>query len=165
MKHLHGARAVVLTISDSASRGSRKDESGAVLVAKLKRLGAAVLKKEIVADDLGLIKERFKDYCDRLCADLVLSTGGTGFGPRDVTPEATHAVIAKEAPGLAELMRLESLKKTKRAALSRAVAGVRGRTLIVNLPGSPKAASESFQAIVELIPHALAMIRGEGHRP
>ena len=158
-----GIRAVVLTVSDSCAHGRRKDTSGAFLCQLLEDRGAQVLKKDICGDTEARIKNKFKYFCDKLKADLVLSTGGTGLGPRDVTPEATKAVIKKETFGIAELMRLEGLKKTRRAALSRAVAGVRGKTLIVNLPGSPKGACESFLAVAELIPHALAMIRGEGH--
>lgn len=161
---LKGVNAVVLTISDSCADGERKDESGEVLKSLLEKKGARVLKKEILPDEAAGITDKFKFYCDKLKTDLVLSAGGTGLGPRDVTPEATRAVIEKEAYGITELMRAKSIKKTKRAALSRAVAGVRGKTLIINLPGSPRGAKESFLAIEGIISHALAMIRGEGHR-
>jgi molybdenum cofactor synthesis domain-containing protein len=158
-----GIRAVVLTVSDSRSKGKVFDESGEALVCLLKKRGALVLKKEIVPDEKARIARSLRRFCDHLNVHLVLTTGGTGLGPRDVTPEATGAVIAKKVPGLIELMRWKSFEKTERAALSRAVAGIRGRALIINLPGSPKGAQESFEAIAPLVPHALAMMRGEGH--
>lgn len=158
-----GIKAVVLVISDSCANGRRQDESGEILSGLLKEKGAILLKKEIIPDDGALIKDKLKFFCDGLKADLILSSGGTGFGPRDLTPEATNAVIEKEAYGLSELMRLEGLKKTKRAALSRGIAGIRKNSLIINLPGSPRGAVESFKAIAGIIPHAFAMIRGEGH--
>ena len=129
----------------------------------LRKHGAEILKQDIIGDDKGLIIKKLKFFCDRLKANLVLSTGGTGLSSRDVTPEATMAVIEKEIKGLEELMRREGARLTKRAALSRAVVGIRKKTLIVNLPGSPHGALESFSAIAGLIPHALAMMRGEGH--
>lgn len=161
--NFRGVKAVVVTISDSCAGGRRRDETGELLSGLLKEKGAILLKKEIIADDEVLIKDRLKFFCDGLKADLILSCGGTGFGPRDLTPEATKAIIEKEACGLSELIRLKGLKKTDRAALSRGICGIRGGALIVNLPGSPKGAGESFRAIIEVIPHALAMIRGEGH--
>lgn len=158
-----GVRVVVLVVSDSCANGRRRDESGELLSSLLKERGVILLKKEVIADDKALIKDKLKFFCDGLKADLVLSCGGTGFGPRDLTPEATKAVIEREAHGLSELMRLEGLKKTKRAVLSRGICGIRKGTLIINLPGSPKGAIESFRAISEVILHAFAMIRGEGH--
>ena len=160
---LKGLKAVVLTISDSCSQGKREDQSGAMLCDFLRKHGAEILKQDIIGDDKSLIIKKLKFFCDRLKASLVLSIGGTGLSPRDVTPEATMAVIEKEIRGLEELMRGEGAQLTKRAALSRAVIGIRKKTLIVNLPGSPRGALESFSAIAELIPHALAMMRGEGH--
>ena len=158
-----GLKAVVLTISDSCSRGKREDQSGAMLCDFLQKHGAEILKQDTIGDDKGFIIKKLKFFCDRSKANLILSTGGTGLSPRDVTPEATMAVIEKEIKGLEELMRTEGARLTKRAALSRAVIGIRKKTLIVNLPGSPRGALESFSAIAELIPHALAMMRGEGH--
>jgi molybdenum cofactor synthesis domain-containing protein len=161
--NLAEARVALLTVSDSCASGVRSDASGKVLVQLLEAQGAQVLKTAIVCDDKKLIKAKIKYFCDTLKVDLVLTTGGTGFGPRDVTPEATKEILEKETPGLCELMRQAGFKKTKRAVLSRAVAGIRGRALVVNLPGSPKGVCESFEAIAELIPHALLMMKGEGH--
>lgn len=160
---LKGIKAVVLTISDTCSAGKRKDESGDLLVKLLEDRGALILKKEIIPDEESLIRERFEFFSDIQAADVIFSTGGTGLGERDVTPEATKSILTREIPGLSELMRSEGFKKTKRAVLSRSVAGIRGKTLIVNLPGSPRGAAESLDAIIELIPHALSMMRGEGH--
>lgn len=159
----NGIKAVVITVSDSCSLRKRSDESGAALCRLLQRRGAEVLKKDIVPDDKALLVKKMKFFCDRMKANLILATGGTGPGPRDVTPEATTAVIEKEIKGLAELMRMEGIRKTRRAALSRAVVGIRKKTLIVNLPGSPRGAVDSFSAIAGLIPHTLAMMRGGGH--
>src|SRR5262249_40020366 len=133
------------------------------------RLNAEVTAQAILPDDLGLIQETLKQWCDELQLDLILTTGGTGFTPRDVTPEATRAVIEREAPGLAEAMRAESLAITKHAMLSRAVCGIRGRTLIINLPGNPKAVSENLETIAPVLPHAIELLRGDpgaeaGHR-
>ena len=161
--NLKGLRAIVLTVSDSCAAGLRQDESGALLSRLLKKKGARVVRQEIVGDERVLIKKKLIGYGKNGLIDLVLTSGGTGFGPRDVTPEATVAVIEREARGLSELIRQEGMKKTKTAVLSRGVAGLKGTTLIINLPGSPKGARESFEAIEALIPHAMAMIRGEGH--
>ncbi|NDD63318.1 MAG: MogA/MoaB family molybdenum cofactor biosynthesis protein [Acidobacteria bacterium] len=152
-------RAVVLTISDSASRGEREDLSGPAVLGQLQELGAEVVGTEILPDEEEVIAERLRRYADQDGVDLVVTTGGTGFGSRDITPEATRQVIAREAPGLAELMRAESLRVTPLAALSRSVCGIRGRTLIVNLPGSVRGARENLQAIVRLLPHAIALLR------
>jgi molybdopterin adenylyltransferase len=160
---LQGIGIVVLIVSDSCASGDRRDESGVELGLILKSLNSKVLQKAIVEDDLEKICRKLRYFCDRLKADVVLTSGGTGLGPRDVTPEATSMVIHKEVLGLAELMRSEGAKKTRRAALSRSVVGVRGKTLIINLPGSPKGAKESFEAIADLIPHALNMMAGRGH--
>ncbi len=151
-------KAVVLTISDSASRGEREDLSGPAVVSELQSLKAEIVGTEILPDERGLIAERLRRYADAGAANLILTTGGTGLGPRDVTPEATRDVIEREAPGLAELMRAESVKITPLGALSRSVCGVRGRTLIVNLPGSARGARENLQAIARLLPHAIALL-------
>ena len=156
-------RAAVLTISDSCFEKKRRDESGPALCRVLVSAGAQIVARGIVRDEKAAITRKFRSYAKKYKADLILSTGGTGLGPRDVTPEATRQVVDLEVPGLVELMRSENFKKTHRAALSRGLAGVAGKTLIINLPGSPKGAVESFEAIADLVEHALAMIRGEGH--
>jgi molybdenum cofactor synthesis domain-containing protein len=154
-------RAVVLTVSDSASRGEREDKSGPAVVAELEKLGARIVATEIVSDDLELISSRLREYADSGDVNLICTTGGTGFAPRDNTPEATLAVIEREAPGLAELMRVRSLESTPLAPLSRAVCGIRGRTLIINLPGSRRGAVENFNAVRSSIPHAIGLLTGQ----
>lgn len=149
---------VVLTISDSAARGEREDLSGPAVVAELEKLGGRIAATEIISDDAELISSRLRGYADRGGVNLILTTGGTGFAPRDNTPEATRAVIEREAPGLAELMRMKSLDSTPLAPLSRAVCGIRGRTLIINLPGSRRGAVENFNAIRSSIPHAIGLL-------
>jgi len=151
-------KAVVLTISDSASRGEREDLSGPAVVSELQSLKAEVVATEIIPDERERIAARLRHHADDGAANLILTTGGTGLGPRDITPEATRDVIEREAPGLAELMRAESVKITPLGALSRSVCGARGRTLIVNLPGSVRGARENLQAIARLLPHAIALL-------
>ncbi|HKQ74047.1 MAG TPA: MogA/MoaB family molybdenum cofactor biosynthesis protein [Blastocatellia bacterium] len=151
-------KAVVLTISDSASRGEREDLSGPAVVSELQSLKAEVIATEILPDDRERIAARLRHYAGDGAANLIVTTGGTGLSQRDITPEATRDVIEREAPGLAELMRAESVKITPLAALSRSVCGARGRTLIVNLPGSVRGARENFQAIARLLPHAIALL-------
>ncbi|HEU0175307.1 MAG TPA: MogA/MoaB family molybdenum cofactor biosynthesis protein [Blastocatellia bacterium] len=151
-------KAVVLTISDSASRGEREDLSGPAVVSELQSLKAEVVATEILPDERERIAARLRHHADAGAANLILTTGGTGLGPRDITPEATRDVIEREAPGLAELMRAESVKITPLGALSRSVCGARGRTLIVNLPGSVRGARENLQAIARLLPHAIALL-------
>ncbi len=158
-----GITVAVLTVSDSCAKGIREDASGKCLARLLKVRGAHVLREEIVEDNKKKIVARLKFIADELRIKLVLTSGGTGLSPRDVTPEATREVIEKEVPGIAEFLRMEGLRHTKYAVLSRSVAGLRKNTLIINLPGSPKGAQESFAAIADIIPHAFAMIRGEGH--
>ena len=150
--------AVVLTISDSAARGEREDLSGPGVVAELQTLPAQIVATEVLPDERDQIAARLRYYADHELADLIVTTGGTGLAPRDLTPEATRDVIEREAPGLAELMRAESLKITPLAALSRAVCGVRKNTLIVNLPGSPRGARENLQALARILPHAIALL-------
>lgn len=152
--------AAVITISDSASRGEREDRSGPALVTELEKLGARVAATEIISDDRELISSKLRMYSDRDDINLILTTGGTGFAPRDNTPEATREVIEKEAPGLAELMRLRSLDQTPLAPLSRSVCGIRGRTLIINLPGSTRGAVENFTAIRSTLPHGIDLLSG-----
>ncbi|MFN0086693.1 MAG: molybdenum cofactor biosynthesis protein B [Blastocatellia bacterium] len=151
-------KAVVLTISDSASRGEREDLSGPAVVAELQSIHAAIVATEILPDEREVIADRIRRHADEGAANLIVTTGGTGLSPRDVTPEATRQVIEREAPGLAELMRAESLKITPLAALSRSVCGARGRALIVNLPGSVRGARENIAVIARLLPHAITLL-------
>ena len=153
-------RAVVITSSDACSVGEREDTSGETLVQLLTELGAEIVAKEIVNDDLEPLTAKLRSYSDRPDVNLIITTGGTGFGPRDNTPEATRSVIAREAPGLAEAMRIETLKNTPMAMISRGVCGIRSGTLIVNLPGSPKAVRESFNVIRPVLSHAVALLEG-----
>lgn len=149
----------VLTLSDKGSKGERKDESGLLIQELLKDIEAEIKYYDILPDDKEFIKERLIEYSSKV--DLILTTGGTGLSPRDLTPEATLEVIERQVPGIAEAMRSEGLKKTKRAMLSRSVAGVRGGSLIVNLPGSPKAVKESLSIIIDVLPHAIEKIKGD----
>ena len=153
--------AVVITASDACARGEREDASGATLVQLLTGIGAEIVATKILSDDLDPLVQAFKDFADRDDVNLIITTGGTGLGPRDNTPEATQRVIEREAPGSAEAIRAESLKATPMAMLSRAVCGVRSGTLIVNLPGSPKAVKESFAVIAPVLPHALDLLAGQ----
>ncbi len=154
-------QAVVITASDACSVGEREDASGATLVQLLTELGAQLVAKEIVNDDLEPLAEMLRAYADRADVNLIVTTGGTGFGPRDNTPEATRRVIEREAPGLAEAMRMETLKDTPMAMISRGVCGIRSGTLIVNLPGSPKAVRESFGVIKPVLNHAISLLAGQ----
>lgn len=156
-------QAVVITASDACSVGEREDESGVTLVSLLTELGAEIIAKEIVNDDLAPLADKLQAYAERDDVNLVITTGGTGFGPRDNTPEATLRVIEREAPGLAEAMRNETLKHTPRAMISRGVCGIRSGTLIVNLPGSPKGVRESFAVIKPVLSHAIALLEGKSH--
>ncbi len=156
-------RAVVITISDRCARGEQEDVSGAELVRLLKEVGASIVATEILSDDLAPLAEKLCVYADRADVNLIVTTGGTGLAPRDNTPEATRAVIQKEAPGLAEAMRMETLRQTPLAMVSRGVCGVRSGTLIINLPGSPKAVRESFAVIKPVLPHAIGLLAGLPH--
>ena len=149
----------VLTLSDKGSKGERRDESGPLIREMLRDIKAEITHYDILPDEKGLIKEKLIEYSSKV--DLILTTGGTGLSPRDVTPEATLEILDRQVPGIAEAMRSEGLKLTKRAMLSRAVAGVNGKSLIVNLPGSPKAVKESLSIIIDVIPHAIQKIRGD----
>jgi molybdenum cofactor synthesis domain-containing protein len=153
--------AGIITISDKGAAGRREDLSGPAIRDMLASLPAEVTCYEIIPDEKDLISDRLIHFADSLGLDLILTSGGTGVGERDFTPEATLAVIDKQIPGMAEVMRMESLKKTPHAMISRAVVGVRGRSLIVNLPGSPKAVRENLAAILPAIPHAVAKIKGD----
>jgi len=154
-------RAVVITSSDACSVGEREDASGEALVQLLTELGAKIVAKEIVNDDLEPLAHKLRAYADLKHVNLIVTTGGTGFGPRDNTPEATRSVIEREAPGLAEAMRIQTLKDTPMAMISRGVCGIRSGALIVNLPGSPKAVRESFEVIRPVLPHAIALLEGK----
>jgi molybdenum cofactor synthesis domain-containing protein len=149
----------ILTASDRSARGERPDLSGPALAERVTASGAEVKRTEILPDDLVQLAAALSAWADAGDLDVILVTGGTGFAPRDVTPEATRQVIAREAPGLAEAMRAASLKVTPHAMLSRAVAGIRGRTLIVDLPGSPKAAVENLEVILPVLGHAVELLR------
>lgn len=148
----------ILTLSDRSAKGERADISGPALADLVRAQGWAVVRQDILPDDEASIRSALTEWADNGEIDVILTTGGTGFAPRDATPEATRKVIEREAPGLAEAMRAESLKKTPHAMLSRAVAGIRGRTLIVNLPGSPKGAAENLQTILTVLPHAVQLL-------
>jgi len=161
-------RAVVITLSDSGHAGRRADESGAVLEGLLNELGAEYVERVLLPDEETLLTEKLIHYADRTPANLILTTGGTGFTSRDVTPEASRAAFDREAPGFAEAMRVASLAKTPHAMLSRAVSGLRGATLIINFPGSPIACREQFAVIRAALPHALeklADLGGDCARP
>lgn len=153
--------AVVITVSDACASGHRADTSGQALVELLSDLGAEIAEKRILSDDLAPLEQTLREICDRGDVNLIVTTGGTGLGPRDNTPEATLKVIEREAPGLSEAIRAESLKITPMAMISRGVCGVRGRTLIVNLPGSPKAVKESFAVIKPVLSHAADLLAGK----
>ena len=154
-------RAALLTVSTSKARGEGEDESGARLAELARGLGLEVAAQEIVADDRAAVEARLVHFCDDLGVELVLTSGGTGLAPDDVTPEATRAVLEREAPGIAEAMRAASRPHSEHWMLSRGVAGTRGRTLIVNFPGSPRSIGQCGDAIAAALPHALALIAGE----
>jgi molybdopterin adenylyltransferase len=154
-------RAAVLTISDKGSRGERIDASGPAVQALLEQAGIAIAHTEIIPDERDEIARRITACCDELRCDLVVTTGGTGVAPRDVTPEATRSVIDRELPGFGEAMRMESLKITPHAVISRAMAGTRNRSLIINLPGSPKAARENLTTVLPALAHTIAKIQDD----
>jgi molybdopterin adenylyltransferase len=151
----------ILTISDKGSRGQRQDKSGDVIRKIVSQINSVIAKYEIVPDEMDIIAAKLTEWADGGEVDVILTTGGTGLGQRDVTPEATLSVIDKEVPGFAEAMRSRSLEKTPMAVLSRAVAGLRGHCLIINLPGSPKAVQECLEVVLPAVPHAVEIIKGE----
>jgi molybdenum cofactor synthesis domain-containing protein len=154
-------RAAVLTVSTSRAAGKDGDEGGDALAEYASTLGAQIVGREVIPDDLELVAERLRHWADQERCQIVLTTGGTGFTPTDLTPEATRLVIEREAPGIPEAMRAASRPHTKHWMLSRAVAGIRGSTLIVNFPGSPRSITEAGEAIAEALPHALKLIQGQ----
>jgi len=156
-------RVSVLTISDSVAAGKAEDRSGPSVMARCRELGWKIVSSSVRADDRAAIEVFLKETADSNDADVILTTGGTGLGPRDVTPEATAAVIERLIPGFSEQIRAVGVQKTPRAVLSRGAAGVRGKTIIVNLPGSPKGAVESLDVIADLLPHAVSIIHGARH--
>jgi len=151
----------ILTISDKGAQGQREDISGQEIKDRLSAIGSTVSKYEIVPDEREVIAEKLAGWADEGSIDVILTTGGTGLSERDVTPEATRLVIDKDVPGFGEAMRMKSLEKTPMAVLSRATAGIRGKCLIINLPGSPKAVSECLDVILPAVPHAVEIIKGE----
>ncbi|MFZ5880099.1 MAG: MogA/MoaB family molybdenum cofactor biosynthesis protein [Chloroflexota bacterium] len=158
-------RFAILTASDRSARGERPDASGPALADLVRASGWSVVRTAILPDDRSALADQLRAWADSRDVDVILVTGGTGFAPRDVTPEATRDVIEKEAPGLAEAMRAASLKITPHAMLSRLMAGIRGRTLIIDLPGSPKGAVENLQVVLPVLEHAVKLLRDEdaGH--
>ncbi|MFA5260826.1 MAG: MogA/MoaB family molybdenum cofactor biosynthesis protein [Candidatus Omnitrophota bacterium] len=157
-------KCAVLTISDSCFQKAREDTSGPAVMSLVKTLPAEIVQYAVLPDDLDAIAGRLQQLCDETKVDLILTTGGTGFFRRDVTPEATRKVIEREVPGIPEVMRAEGLKSTRRAMLSRGLAGLRGTTLIINLPGSPRGAGESLSAVMDQLGHSLDMIAGRPHQ-
>jgi molybdopterin adenylyltransferase len=153
--------AGVITVSDKGSRGEREDISGREVIRVLKEIPATVIEYEVIPDEKEIIKQKLKEYTDKKNLDLVITTGGTGVSPRDITPDATLEIIEKEIPGMAEVMRRESGTKTPHAMISRAVVGIRGQTLIINLPGSPKGAVENLLVIMPALEHAIDKIKGD----
>jgi len=156
-------RVSVLTISDSVAGGKSEDRSGPSVIARCRELGWKIVSAAVRADDRAAIEAFLKETADSNDADLILTTGGTGLGPRDVTPEATAAVVDRLIPGFPEKMRASGVAKTPRAILSRAAAGIRGKTIIINLPGSPRGAVESLDVVAELLPHAVSILHGARH--
>lgn len=162
-------RFAILTISDRSARGERSDASGPALAEQVEMHGWSVVFSAVIPDEMERIQQTLIQWCERGEVDVILTTGGTGFSPRDVTPEATRSVLQREAPGLVEAIRAASLLVTPHAMLSRAVAGIRDKVLIINFPGSPKAAVESFAVVLPVLPHAVQLLRQDpdaegGHR-
>lgn len=154
-------RAAIVTVSDSVAQSTREDLSGPAVRRVLEGAGWTIKSTEVLPDDFSLIRERLGALASDVEVDAVFTTGGTGVSPRDRTPEATTSVMERSLPGVAEMMRREGMKKTPLAALSRAVVGVKGKTLLINLPGSPEGAEDSLRAILEILPHAVDVVRGE----
>ncbi|MFH1718917.1 MAG: MogA/MoaB family molybdenum cofactor biosynthesis protein [Planctomycetota bacterium] len=155
-------RVAILTVSDSCSQGKREDISGRTIAEMLAEDKFEICERRIVADNLDAIADALRHFSDK-DVDVVLTTGGTGLGPRDLTPEATASVCQRMVPGLGEMMRAEGLQKTRNAILSRGTAGICGKTLVINLPGSPRGVTESLEIILDVLPHAVEMMAGGGH--
>ena len=151
----------ILTISDKGSRGEREDLSGKVIEEVIRKINGEVKYYQIIPDENDIIQEELIKAVDKLHLDLILTTGGTGLGKRDVTPEATLAIIEREVPGISEIIRSESFKETNRAILSRGVAGIRKESLIINLPGSPKGVRESLEIVLDALPHGVEILKGQ----
>lgn len=158
---MENLRFAILTVSDRSAAGLREDLSGPALVKRVSEAGWNVVHTAIIPDEYDQIRDVLLDLCDRKTADVILTTGGTGFAPRDITPEATKSVLERETPGLVEGMRATSLQITPHAMLSRAAAGIRGSVVIINLPGSPKAAVENFNFIQPVLKHAVELLRSD----
>lgn len=156
-------KIAILTVSDSCAQGQREDISGQEIKTMLDKDRFEIFEKKIVADNREAIANELKYFSDKAGIDVVLTTGGTGLGPRDVTPEATASVCERIVPGLSEIIRIRGWKKTESAVLSRGIAGIRNKTLIINLPGSPKGIRESLEIILDVLPHAVEMMLGGGH--
>jgi len=156
-------KVAILTVSDSCAQGKREDVSGQTIKDILAKNGFEICDKRIVPDNREAIADELKYFSDKVDVDVVITCGGTGLGPRDVTPEATESVCERMVPGLSEIIRSRGWKKTKNALLSRGVAGIHNKTLIVNLPGSTKGVKESLEIILDVLPHAVEMMRGGGH--
>jgi len=156
-----GFRAVIITVSDRGARGEREDGSGPEIARMLEAAGMEIIGRRIIPDEKEMIRQTLLEWCDGGDADLILTTGGTGVSPRDVTPDATREVIDREIPGMAEAMRRQSAAVTPHAMISRALAGIRGRTLIINLPGSPKGATENLSILLPALTHAIEKIKGD----
>jgi molybdopterin adenylyltransferase len=156
-----GLRAAVLTVSDGVAAGAREDRSGALLRERLTEAGHAVVRTAVVPDDRAAIEASLRELCDDDVADLVLSTGGTGFAPRDVTPEATRAVLERLSPGVDEALRADALRQTPHGMLARGISGTRGRTVVVNLPGSPAACEEGWAVLAPVVEHAVRLLRAQ----
>jgi molybdopterin adenylyltransferase len=156
-----GFRVVVITVSDRGARGEREDGSGPEIARILQAIGMEIVSRQIIPDEMELIRQTLIEWSDGEKTDLILTTGGTGVSPRDVTPDATREVIEREIPGMAEAMRRQSMTVTPHAMISRAIVGIRGRTLIINLPGSPKGARENLNVLLPALTHAIEKIKGD----
>jgi molybdenum cofactor synthesis domain-containing protein len=156
-----GFRAVIIVVSDRGARGEREDGSGPEIARMLEAAGLEIIGRRIIPDEKEMIRQMLLEWCDGGDADLILTTGGTGVSPRDVTPDATREVLDREIPGMAEAMRRQSAAITPHAMISRALAGIRGRTLIINLPGSPKGATENLSVLLPALTHAIEKIKGD----
>jgi molybdopterin adenylyltransferase len=161
MKREMGIKTVVITVSDRGARGQREDASGPAIARMLEAEGMEIIGRRIIPDEKEMIRQMLLEWCNGGDADLILTTGGTGVSPRDVTPDATREVIDREIPGMAEAMRHQSAAVTPHAMISRALVGIRGRTLIINLPGSPKGATENLSILIPALTHAIEKIKGD----